>query len=113
MLGGYIATPPGQLKRYLEILKGPFFGFKSTIPAVSGGAHPGLVQLTYEHLGKDIMFMVGGAIMGHPQGMCAGARAMREAIDAAVQVVPIEEAAAQYKELEAAIKKWGIVRSLV
>ncbi len=112
MLGGYIATPPEQLERYLEILKGPFFGFRSTIPAISGGTHPGLVQVTYERLGKDIMFMVGGAIMGHPQGMCAGARAMRQAIDATVQGIPIEEAAVQHKELETAIKEWGIVKSL-
>jgi len=112
MLGGYIATPPDQLKRYLEILKGPFFGFKSTIPGISGGSHPGLVHVTYEHLGKDIMFTVGGAIMGHPQGLIAGARAMRQAIDAAVAGVPIEEVTAEHKELETAIKKWGIVKHL-
>jgi 2,3-diketo-5-methylthiopentyl-1-phosphate enolase len=39
-----------------------------------------------DELGVDAIIGVGGAIQGHPEGPAAGARAVREAIDAAVAV---------------------------
>lgn len=112
MYGGYIATPPDILQKYLSALRDPFHGMKICIPGISGGGHPGLVDITYNALGKDMMFTIGGGIMGHPQGLTAGAQAMRQAIDAAVKGIDVEAEAREHEELDTAIKKWGVVRSL-
>ena len=112
MLGGYITSPLEKLKISINALKGPFHGLKTVTPAISGGLHPGIVNLNMEHLGNDIMFMVGGAIMGHPDGITAGTRSMRQAIDASCSGINIEEAAKEHSELKTAIEKWGIVTSL-
>ncbi|MCL4417974.1 MAG: RuBisCO large subunit C-terminal-like domain-containing protein [Actinobacteria bacterium] len=112
MLGGYISTPFDKLQVYINALKGPYYNFKSTIPAISGGLHPGLVHLNVKLLGIDIMLMVGGAIMGHPEGITAGVRAMRQAIDAACAGIPIKEASKEHHELQTAIENWGIIDTL-
>jgi len=52
---------------------------------------------------------VGGAIHGHPMGPVAGARAMRQVIDAAVEGVSIVEAGKAHPELQAAIDAWGLM----
>jgi 2,3-diketo-5-methylthiopentyl-1-phosphate enolase len=112
MLGGYISTDLEKLKISINVLTGQFHDLKPTTPAISGGLHPGIVHLNLKYLGNDIMFMVGGAIMGHPQGITAGTRAMRQAINAACAGIQIQEAAKGHGELQAAIDKWGIVNSL-
>lgn len=112
MYGGYIATQPELLEKYLYALRGPFHDMEICIPGISGGGHPGLVDITYKALGKDIMFTVGGGIMGHPQGLTAGAKAMRIAIDAAIKGIDVEKVAMEHDELNIALKKWGVVRSL-
>ena len=52
----------------------------------------------------------GGAIYGHPGGGTAGARSVRQAIDAVMAGVPLAEAAQNpaNAELKAAVEKWGI-----
>ena len=43
---------------------------------------PNCVHAIYRDLGPDSIMGAGGAIHGHPMGPVAGARAMRQAIDA-------------------------------
>ena len=49
----------------------------------------------------------GGAVHGHPDGSEAGARSMRQAIDAALNGIPLEEAIKTAPELEKMVKKLG------
>jgi 2,3-diketo-5-methylthiopentyl-1-phosphate enolase len=51
---------------------------------------------------------VGGAIHGHPMGAISGAKAMRQAIDATVEGIPLRQAAESHEELKVAIDSWGI-----
>jgi len=51
---------------------------------------------------------VGGAIHGHRMGAIAGARAVRQAIDAILKNIPLREAAREHPELAAALEDWGI-----
>ena len=85
-----------------------FYGLKPAFPAVGGGVYPGLVPITVKDLGTDCIIGVGGAIHGHPMGPRAGAMAMRQAIDATLKNIPLEDASKNHKELEVAIKKWGV-----
>jgi ribulose-bisphosphate carboxylase large chain len=81
-------------------------GFKRSMPIASGGLHPGHVPALLAAFGKDVILQFGGGIHGHPQGTAAGARAVRQALDAALEGVPLETVAAQSKELAAALSVW-------
>ncbi|HVP25319.1 MAG TPA: RuBisCO large subunit C-terminal-like domain-containing protein [Methanomicrobiales archaeon] len=91
-----------------RVLTGSCFGKKRTFPVSSGGLHPGKVFRELETLGTDIVLQAGGGIHGHPDGTAAGAMAMRQAVDAFMEGIPLEEYARQHYELERALKKWGI-----
>jgi ribulose-bisphosphate carboxylase large chain len=84
-----------------------YFGLKDVFPVASGGLSPGGVVREIEVLGKDIILQAGGGIHGHPGGTRLGATAMRQAVDAAMQGVTLDEYAKDHAELAAALEKWG------
>jgi ribulose-bisphosphate carboxylase large chain len=61
-------------------------------------------------LGNDIIVQGGGGVHGHPQGTIAGAKAMRQAIDAVLAGTTLREWAKSHFELKQAIDKWGAYR---
>ncbi|VUT25016.1 MAG: Ribulose bisphosphate carboxylase [Candidatus Methanolliviera sp. GoM_oil] len=63
----------------------------------------------YETLGKDIIIQAGGGVHGHPDGSLAGARALRESVDACMEGIELKEYAKTHEELWKAIEKWGVV----
>ncbi len=81
--------------------------FKPVLPVSSGGLHPGIVPEIVEMFGTELVIQAGGGVMGHPQGPGAGAKALRQAIDAAVHGESLEERASKSAELRAALDKWG------
>jgi ribulose-bisphosphate carboxylase large chain len=89
-------------------LTGPCFGKKRSFPVSSGGLHPGKVFAELQALGTDVVLQAGGGIHGHPDGTAAGAMAMRQAVDAFMEGIPLAEYAKQHYELERALKLWGI-----
>lgn len=80
---------------------------KPVFPVASGGLHPGIIPRVIELLGKDIILQVGGGVVGHKMGISAGAKAVRQAIDACLQGMPLEEYARTHEELRVAIESWG------
>ncbi|MEM3182548.1 MAG: RuBisCO large subunit C-terminal-like domain-containing protein, partial [Fervidicoccaceae archaeon] len=58
-------------------------------------------------LGNDIVIQIGGGTIGHPDGPAAGARAVRQAMEAAMSGIPLQEYAREKKELRRALEKWG------
>lgn len=94
MVGGYSNDDPEEILKCLEILRAG-----NTVPALSCGFHPGLVNKVNSIAGKDYLANAGGAIHGHPGGTRAGARAMRQAVD--------NERGNEFYE---AIKKWGMAQ---
>ena len=85
----------------------PSFGHKRTFPVASGGLHPGLVARELSLLGTDVVLQAGGGIHGHPDGTAAGAKAMRQAVDAYMAGVQVADYARDHYELERALKLWG------
>lgn len=79
-------------------------------PVPSGGLHPGLAVEVYRLFGPDMLLQAGGGVLGHPDGAVAGARALRQALDAAMEGVSLKEAAFENHELSRALDKWGKVR---
>ena len=70
---------------------------------------PNCVHAIYLDLGSDSIMGCGGAIHGHPMGPVAGAKAMRQVIDAAVKGISMVAAAKEYPELQAALDAWGLM----
>ena len=82
-------------------------GLKPVLPVASGGLHPGLVPALIEFFGKDFIIQAGGGIHGHRDGTIAGAKAMRQAVEATLQGVSLDEYAEEHRELEVALQMWG------
>lgn len=87
-----------------------WYHIKPVFAVCSGGLHPGHVPKLIRMMGTDIIIQAGGGIHGHPLGTIAGAKAMRQAIEAALKGISLRKYAKTHEELKLAIKKWGIVR---
>ncbi|MDA8139943.1 MAG: RuBisCO large subunit C-terminal-like domain-containing protein [Desulfobacteraceae bacterium] len=85
----------------------PMGNLKPTMPMPSGGITPANVADILLSLGRDIMIGSGGGIHAHPKGPRAGARALRQAIDAAVKGIPVEQYGKEHEELGIALGVWG------
>ena len=91
-----------------DMLRGDMHGLKTVFPVASGGMHPGVIAQVWDAVGDaDFCSAAGGGVHGNPLGSEAGARAMRQAVEAYQKGVPPEEYAKTHEELAAAIKRWG------
>ena len=88
-------------------LEQKFYHIKPAFPTSSGGLHPGNLPMVIEALGPNIVLQLGGGTLGHPDGPAAGAKAVRQAIDATMQGISLDEYAKTHKELARALEKWG------
>ena len=94
--------------RTSQTLQAPFYHIKPIFPMPGAGIYPGAVPPMLEENGPDMIFMAGGGMLGHPMGYTAGALAFRQAIDAAMAGIPLDDAALDKPELMAALKTWGL-----
>jgi len=83
------------------------YELNDVLPVASGGLHPGVTDALIDALGTDIAIQAGGGIHGHPDGTEAGARALRQSVEAAMADVPLPEYAEDHPELATALDKWG------
>ncbi|MHA1385341.1 MAG: type III ribulose-bisphosphate carboxylase [Candidatus Helarchaeota archaeon] len=81
-------------------------GLKPTFPVCSGGLYAGHIPALMEILGKDIIIQAGGGVHGHPKGTSAGATSMRQAVEAVMEGIPIDEYIKTHEELRLALEKW-------
>ena len=88
-------------------LEQKFYHIQPAFPTSSGGLHPGNLPMVIEALGPNIVLQLGGGTLGHPDGPAAGAKAVRQAIDATMQGISLDEYAKTHKELARALEKWG------
>ena len=91
-------------------LRSPLYGIRSAWPMLGGGLHPGMIKAVVDDLGFDVIVGGGGAVHAHPLGPKAGAKAFRQAIDAAVHHRSLRDAGREHPELGAATAIWGITR---
>ena len=101
---------PGKIEELMTVynsLRSDWYNLKPTMPVASGGVHPALVPFNIKTLGTDIVINAGGGIHGHPMGTRAGAKAMKQAIDAAMKDIPLEIYAKDHLELREALSYWG------
>lgn len=89
-----------------------WYSIKQTFPVCSGGLHPGILRDVLNIVSTNIIIQVGGGLWGHPMGGVAGAKAIRQAIDAFLKNVDVQEYAKTHKELTVALDKWGFSKPI-
>jgi ribulose-bisphosphate carboxylase large chain len=79
----------------------------SAMPVFSSGQTGLVASATYAALAStDLIFAAGGGIFGHPGGVSAGVTALRQAWDAAVEGVALQQKALTHPELRQALSFW-------
>ena len=94
-------------RKTMEHLSQKWYGLKPIFAVASGGVHPRMLPKIIKFMGNDVVLQAGGGIHGHPDGTVAGAIAMRQSVDAAMNNIPLGEYAKTHEELKKALKKWG------
>jgi ribulose-bisphosphate carboxylase large chain len=85
----------------------PLFGSR-IMPVFSSGQWAGQAPDTYQRLGSaDLMYVCGGGIMAHPGGIAAGVNSIRQAWEAALKRIPLDEYAREHVELRQALERFG------
>ena len=77
------------------------------MPVACRGIFPGSLEANILTFGQDQVLMAYEAIFFHPWGIKAGAKALREALDAIMRGEGVLMAAQTYDELKQAIEKCG------
>ncbi len=90
-----------------HVLRQEWHGLKPTLAVASGGLCPLHIPALVKLMGTDIVAQFGGGCHGHPDGTYAGARAIRQAWDAAEQGISLSVYAKTHPELARALEKWG------
>jgi ribulose-bisphosphate carboxylase large chain len=106
---GKMAETKDEVLANKEACVEPMGDIKPVLPVASGGLHPGMVPKLVEYFGNDTVIQAGGGIHGHPDGTIKGAKALRQAVDAAVAGIPLEEYAKTHGELGKALTKWPVL----
>ncbi|MCD6488931.1 MAG: hypothetical protein J7K21_06900 [Desulfurococcales archaeon] len=105
-------------EKYLRVakyLRAPMANIKPMLPIPSGGITQLHIPQLIKDLGVDIGIGAGGAIHAHPMGSKAGAKAFRQAIDATLKGIPLEEYAKDHPELKVVVEAWkkGVLKIML
>lgn len=104
---GKMAETRDEVHENIKALKEPMHGLRKVLPVASGGLHPGHVPDLIEIFGTDFVIQAGGGIHGHPDGSVAGAKALRQAVDARLGGHSLKEYAQDHTELARALETWS------
>ena len=78
------------------------------LPVSSGGQWAGTAPVNRRKLGNlDFLHLAGAGVFAHPDGAAAGARSLRQAWDAVLAGVSLEEYARNHRELARALEHFG------
>ncbi len=78
------------------------------MPVFSSGQSAAQAPDTYRALGTiDLIYACGGGIVAHPGGVAAGVRSLRQAWEAAVAGIPLDEYARNHQELREALQRFA------
>ena len=80
----------------------------TVMPVFSSGQTVMQAEPTWQRVqSPDLMYLAGGGLFAHPGGIAAGVTALRQAWDAAMAGVPLQQAAQSQRELREAIDTFG------
>ncbi len=102
--------PDESFVRSFKVLSAPLFDQEDCpLPVAGSGQWGGQAPETYARTGHtiDLMYLCGGGIVSHPGGPGAGVKAVKQAWEAAVQNVPLDDYAKDHPELAQSIAKFA------
>lgn len=107
---GSVVMPKEENLAITAALLDPTRPMRTSFPVPSAGIHPGLVPLLLRDFGIESVVNAGGGVHGHPGGAAAGGHAFRQAIDASMAGIPLQQAAQEpgREALRAAVDAWGV-----
>ena len=88
-----------QFYRCFKFFTQPWWNIKPMMYACSGGTTQMAVEKIVKNVGTDVMLAAGGGVHGNPDGSEAGAKSMRQAIDAAMKGISVVDYAKDHEEL--------------
>jgi ribulose-bisphosphate carboxylase large chain len=109
-IGAKYWEPDESFVRSFQACRTPLFSDADRpLPVVGSGQWGGQAPETYARTGQtiDLLYLCGGGIVGHPGGVGAGVRAVRQAWEATVAGIPLETYAADHPELAQSLAKFG------
>jgi ribulose-bisphosphate carboxylase large chain len=107
-IGDEIEDSLVKADKKLNIMEQKWYNIKPMMPVCSGGLHPGKIPKLMKYMGNSLIMQFGGGCHGHPDGTEAGARAIRQAVDATMKNISLKEYAKKHIELDKALNKWGM-----
>lgn len=100
--------PDESVVRSIRACLTPMLGGYTVMPVVSSGQWGGQAPETFRRTQTvDLMYVAGGGIMAHPGGPASGLRALRQAWEAAVSGIALEDYAREHSELRQTLEKFG------
>ena len=80
----------------------------TVMPVIASAQWAGQAVDTYQTVGStDLMYVCGGGIVAHPDGIAAGVRSVQQGWEAALAGKTLAEYAQTHHELKRAIEKFG------
>lgn len=106
--GGRMMTAEEEVKSSADACLGSMGMLKRTLPVPGGSDWAGTLPSVYEKLRTiDFGFIMGRGVFGHPMGPVAGAKSARQAWEAIICGLSLDEYARDHLELREAIKAFG------
>ena len=105
--GGKLFDSHDEVARNLAACRRPLGGARVPVPVNGGGVWAGSTPTVLGAAGHDVMLLLGMGAYEHPGGPEAGARSVRQAIDATTAGRSLEDAAASAFDLAAALVHFG------
>lgn len=105
--GGKLFDTHDEVSRNLAACRRPLGGARVPVPVNGGGVWAGSTPTVLAAAGHDIMLLLGMGAYEHPGGPEAGARSVKQAIDAVASGQSLEDAAASAADLATALAHFG------
>lgn len=99
--------PDDSVVRSIQACHTPLFGGYRIMPVVASGQWGGQAPETFKRTGTiDLMYVAGGGIIGHPGGPAAGVLGLRQAWEAAMAGIQLDDYAQTHPELRQTLEKF-------
>lgn len=107
---GSVVMPKAENLAVRDALLSDELPQRKVFPVPSAGIHPGLTPLILSDFGLDTVVNAGGGVHGHPLGAAAGGQAFRQAVDAVLAGMTLQQYAEDdnHEPLRIAIERWGV-----
>jgi ribulose-bisphosphate carboxylase large chain len=105
--GGKLFDTHEEVARNLAACRRPLGGARVPVPVNGGGVWAGSTPTVLAAAGHDVMLLLGMGAYEHPGGPQAGARSVKQAIEAVTAGRSLDDAARSAPDLAAALEHFG------